>query len=148
MVRIVLPRQVFVSIAACVLSALPSMADTPAERMAARYPQPVRTGDLVGLPVQDGLDRIYGYVSEVVRTPDGQTRLVVPYSTWLGWWPDAPFVTKRPVAVPIETVAILGRHINALDFHRADFEDAPAWSASDGAAIPADETIRIALGKR
>src|SRR6202008_550870 len=72
------------------------------ERMNRRFPQPVRVGDLVGLPVLDDRASTLGYVSHVVRTPQGKTALIVSYSGWFGWfgW------FGRPVAVPIEAVGI------------------------------------------
>src|SRR5262245_59866862 len=77
---------------------------SPAQKMQRRYPQPVRVGDLVGLPVLDFDDRTLGYIAAVVRTADGKIKLIVPYGDFLGW-------RRRPVAVPIEVVAIAGRQV-------------------------------------
>jgi len=52
---------------------------SPEETMARRFPQPVRVGDLIGLPVLDDQDSTIGYIHEVVRTPTGKIQLVVPY---------------------------------------------------------------------
>lgn len=118
---------------------------SPEQRMARRYPQPVKAGFLVGLPVLDEGDSTYGYIREVVRTPDGKIVLVVPYRAWLGWAPTD--WGRKPVAVPIETVAILARQVAALDFSSEDFAKAPAYSPG-GTVLPADETIRIAVTRR
>jgi len=118
---------------------------TPEERFERRYPQPVKVGDLIGLPVLDERDSTYGYVREVVRTPGGKIVLVVPYRGWLGWPPTD--WGRKTVAVPIETVAILARQIAALDFSRADFAAAPPYVGTGG-ALGADETIRIAVYRR
>jgi hypothetical protein len=118
---------------------------TPEERMKRRYPQPVRVGFLIGLPMLDERDSTYGYIREVVRTADGRIQLVVPYRGWLGWAPTD--WGRKTVAVPIETVALLARQVAALDFSRDDFVAAPAY-AGDGAALSADETIRIAVYRR
>src|SRR5262245_6297341 len=118
---------------------------TPEERMALRYPQPVKVGALIGLPVLDGRDSTYGYIRAVVRTSEGKIVLVVPYRAWLGWAPTD--WGRRTVAVPLETVAILGRQVAALDFSPDDFEAAPSYVAG-GSVLPADETIRIALYRR
>src|SRR2546423_12760488 len=64
-----------------------AFATTPQERMNRRYPQPVKAGFLIGLPVLDEKDSTYGYIREVVRTGDGKIVLVVPYRAWLGWAP-------------------------------------------------------------
>ena len=123
--------------------------ETPEQKMAARFPQPVKIGDLIGLAVLDGQDRTLGYVEKVVRRPTGKIQLIVPYAPWFGWVKSAgPFSGwRRPVAVPIEVVAILGRHINAVDMDRPEFDKAARWVNDDSATIGADEVIRIALGK-
>ena len=122
-------------------SAVQSAPLTPEEIMARRYPQPVRVGDLIGLPVYDESDQTLGRIEQVVRTDTGKIRLIVPFGGWFGWG-------ARPVAVPIETVAILGRHVNALEFTPKDFETAPTWTPGADRPISEDETIRIALGRR
>ena len=58
---------------------------TPEQKMQQRFPQPVRVGDLIGLPVLDDDDSTIGYVREVVRSPQGKVFLIVPYSAWFGW---------------------------------------------------------------
>src|ERR1700722_4174866 len=63
------------------------------ERMNRRFPQPVRVGDLVGLPVIDHRSSTLGFVRQVGRTAAGKTELIVSYSRWFGWF-------GRPVAVP------------------------------------------------
>lgn len=114
---------------------------TPEERMNARFPQKVRVADLIGLPVQDHDDRILGYVADVARTSAGRIVLVMPEGAWFGRG-------GRPVPIPIETVAILARHLNLLDIARADVPALPTWNATDGRSLDKDETIRIAIGRR
>ena len=63
------------------------------------------------------------------------------YGGFLGWG-------RRPVAVPIEVVAIAGRQIAALDMTRAEFNAAPAWADPLSQGLPASETIRIGLYRR
>jgi hypothetical protein len=114
---------------------------TPEQRMQRRYPQPVKVGFLIGLPVLDDDDRTLGYVSSVVRAEDGKIKLIVPYGGFLGWG-------RRPVAVPIEVVAIAARQIAALEMTRAEFDTAPAWADLHSRSLPASETIRIGLYRR
>jgi len=118
---------------------------TPEQRFERRYPQSVKAGFLVGLPVLDERDSTYGYIREVVRSPEGKIVLVVPYRNWLGWAPTD--WGRKAVAVPIETVAILARQVAALDFSRADFAAAPAY-AGGGTPLAPDESIRIAVYRR
>jgi hypothetical protein len=119
---------------------------TPEEKFAARYPQSVLAGDLLGLPVLDENDSTIGYVREVVRSPERKIFLIVPYSNWLGWLRTER--GKRPVAVPIEVLTILGRQINAQDMPRDDFDRASTWSPGRDVPLPAGEKTFIALGRR
>ena len=79
------------------------------EKMRRRYPQPVKVGFLIGLPVLDWNDSTLGFVTNVVRTSEGKIQLVMPYGGWFGRG-------GRPVALPIETVAILARQIDLLEW--------------------------------
>jgi hypothetical protein len=109
--------------------------------MQARFPQKVRVADLIGLPVQDFDDRILGYVTDVARTRDGKIVLVMPEGAWFGRG-------GRPVPIPIETVAILARHLNLLDIPREDVPKLPTWAAADGTSIDKSEIILIAISRR
>jgi hypothetical protein len=114
---------------------------SPEQRMQRRFPQPVKVGDLIGLPVLDLDDRTLGYVKSVVRTADGKIKLIVPHGGFLGWG-------RRPVAVPIEVVAIAARQIALLDMTRAELDAAPTWADPLSRSLPAGETIRIGLYRR
>jgi PRC-barrel domain len=111
------------------------------ERMQRRFPQPVRVGDLIGLPVLDDNDSTLGFVKEVVRTPQGRIQLIVSYSKWFGWF-------GRPVAVPIEAVGILGRQLASLDMPPSEYAAAPTWQGADATPLSNDSTIRVALARR
>jgi PRC-barrel domain len=119
----------------------PAVDNSPEAIMSRRFPQKVRVGDLTGLPMLDDNDVTLGHVERVVRTPEGKIKLIVGYSKWFGWF-------GRPVAVPIEVVAILGRQIASLDMPPAEYAAAPTWSAGKDVPIPADDTIRIAVTRR
>jgi PRC-barrel domain len=114
---------------------------TPEQRMNARFPQKVRVGDLIGISIQDYDDRVLGYVTDVVRQPNGKIVLVMPEGGW--FWRSG-----RPVPIPIETVAILGRHIDLLDIAREDVLKLPTWEKGQGSPIDRNETILIALSRR
>lgn len=144
------PDQIRMAATSPIVATAQSPELTPEEKMRKRFPQPVKVGNLIGVPVLDGQDRTLGYVENVVRSPEGKIRLIVPYSSWLGWprhvGPLSGF--RRPVALPIEVVAILGRQLNAIDMDRPEFEKASTWTSNSDASIPRDEMIAIALGKR
>lgn len=113
---------------------------TPAERMARRFPQPVRVGDLVGWPLLDYDDVVLGHVRQVARTPDGATVLVCDVGGWFGG--------SRQVAVPVEAVALIGRHVALLDLTPEELSERPTWSADGASIIAADTTIRLAISRR
>jgi sporulation protein YlmC with PRC-barrel domain len=110
------------------------------ERMSRRYPQPVRVGDLIGLPVLDMNASTIGKVRQVVRTPQNRIDLIVSYGRWFGW-------NARPVAVPIEVVGIEGRQLVSLDMPRSEYDTAATWQNADAAVLPDDTSIRIALAR-
>ena len=96
---------------------------SPEEKMRRRFPQPVRVGDLIGLPLLDWDNSTIGYVRHVVRTPEGKIQLIVNQGRLFGWG-------GRLVQVPIEAVAILARQLDLLDISVEEFRAAPAWSAA------------------
>jgi hypothetical protein len=110
------------------------------ERYLKRFPQPIRVGDLIGLPVLDEHSSTLGTVRRVVRTPHGQIELIVSYSRWWGWF-------GHPVAVRLEVVGIEGRQLVSLDMDRDEYAKAPTWHDPSATFLPADATIRIALGR-
>jgi hypothetical protein len=118
---------------------------SPEEQMRRRFPHPARVRDLIGLPLLDWRDNTLGYIQRVVRTRDGKIQFIVRYGGWfgwIGWW-------QRPVAVPIEVVALLGPHVTLLDIGPEQIRDAPTWQSSpDIVEIGPDETIRVALTRR
>ena len=114
--------------------------ETPEERMNARFPQKVRVGDLVGIPVQDYDSCILGYVTDVVRKPDGKIVLVMPEGGW--FWRRG-----RPVPIPIETVAIVARHVTLLDISRENLPKLPTWDPAQGSSIGRNEIIRVAIDR-
>ena len=115
--------------------------DTPAARFNRRFPQKTEVGRLIGLPVLDDDDVTLGLVQKVVRSPDGKIKLVISYSKWFGWF-------GRPVAIPIEYVAILARQIISIDMPRNDYETAPTWLPGSDKTLAENEVVRIALGRR
>jgi hypothetical protein len=115
--------------------------NSPEAIMNRRFPQKVKVGDLIGLPMLDDNDVTLGRVRRVVRAPDGRIKLIVNYSKWFGWF-------GRPVAVPIEVVAILARQIASLDMPPAAYEAAPTWTEGEDMPIPDGDIIRIAVTRR
>lgn len=115
---------------------------TAEQKMAKRFPQPVRVGDLVGRPIVNDSTATIGRVRSVVQGPDGKIRLITRYGGVLG-------VGSRLVAVPVEFVTLLGHLVAATDMDRVAFETAPSWYGSDDErTLAADESIRVGLSRR
>lgn len=119
----------------------PTSSLTPEQKMERRFPQKVRVGDLIGLPMLDYDDRTMGRVTDVVKTADGKIELISTCCGYFDW-------SRHQVAVPIETVAILARQIDVLDITREAFFGLASWTGNDGTKLGADETIRIAISRR
>jgi hypothetical protein len=53
------------------------------------------------------------------------------------------------VAVPIEAVALIGRHVAVLDITLEELKGAPTWRVSDESRdIDSVETIEVAITRR
>jgi hypothetical protein len=117
-------------------------AATLAARQAKRFPQPVRAGDLIGRDVLQPLESqpVLGRVVAVVRRPDGGLAMIVAYGGVLGFG-------ARPIAVPIEAMALLGEYVAILDFTPAQLATLPTADTTALTPVPPDQTIRVALTK-
>jgi hypothetical protein len=110
------------------------------KRYLKRFPQPVRVGNLIGLPVLDLNASTLGYVRQVVRTPQGEIELIVSYSHWWGWF-------GRPVGVPLKVVGIEGRQLVSLDMRPSAYAVAPTWQDTAATPLPTDAIVRVALAR-
>jgi PRC-barrel domain len=114
---------------------------TPEQKMAKRYPQPVRVSFLLGLPVLDENSSIIGYVHAVVRTPEGKVQLVMPIGGFLG-------LGSRLVPIPIEIVGMLGAQVAIVDMPGDRFMSSPTWTSLRAKPLDPSETIRVAITRR
>ena len=118
--------------------------DSPAARYARRWPQKVKVGALVGLPVNDDDDRTLGHIRQVVKAPDGGIKLIVDYNRtfgWFGWF-------TKPVAVPLEAVAIYGRQVASREMQPPEYKAATPWVEGRDERLADGDTVRIALMRR
>jgi PRC-barrel domain len=113
----------------------------PEQKMAKRYPQPVRVSFLLGLPVLDEKSSIIGYVHQVVRTPEGKIQLVMPLGGFLG-------LGTRLVPIPIEIVGMLGAQVAVIDMPGDRFQSSPTWTTLRAKPLDPSETIRVAITRR
>jgi hypothetical protein len=114
---------------------------TPEQKMAKRFPQPVRVSFLLGLPVLDENSSIMGHVYAVVRTPQGKLQLVMPIGGFLGFG-------ARLVPIPIEIVGMLGAQVAVVDMPGDRFMSSPTWISSRAKPLDPSETIRVAITRR
>ncbi len=111
-----------------------------AERAAARFPQPVRVGDLLRRQVLRPVEQqnVLGRMAGVVRRPDGAVLVVVSLGGVLGFG-------TRPVAVPVEAAALLGEHLAILDLTPEQLKELPTFDGAGTQPVPPDETVRVGL---
>ena len=114
---------------------------TPEEKMAARFPQPVKVSYLIGIPVLDENDADIGRIVKVLKTGAGKLILVLAYRNWFEF-------RSRPVAIPIEVCAMLGKNVAPVDMPRADIEKAPTWSPSGERELDPGDIIAVAVMRR
>jgi hypothetical protein len=120
---------------------LPSLS-TLQGREARRFPQPVVVGNLIGRAVLKPVEAqtILGRVDAIVRRQDGGLDVIVRFGGVLGFG-------ARPIAVPIEAMALMGPFMAVMDFTP---EQLGTFPTSDGAGlqpVPAGETIRVGIVK-
>jgi len=125
-------------------------ASSEAARAERRFPQPVRVGDLVRRQVLRPVEQqdVLGRVAAVVRRPSGpapddQVLVVVDIAgPGLG---GALGLGVRPVAVPVETMALLGEYMALIDLTPAQLRALPTFDPAGTAPVPPDDTIRVGL---
>lgn len=112
---------------------------TPEERNRARFPQPVRVGDLIGRQLLRNAPQqtVLGRVAGVTRGADGVEAILVNAGGVLG-------LGTRRVSVPAAATALLGQFIVLMDLDPAELGRLPEVRGEPG-RLPPTETIRIGL---
>ena len=112
------------------------------EQAARRFPQPVRVGDLIDRQVLQPTpaQHVLGRVAAINRNDKGGVDVVVRFGGFFGFG-------ARPIAVPVEAVALLGEHVVVMDFTPQQLRDFPTLAEANGKAIAPNETIRVGLTK-
>jgi hypothetical protein len=115
---------------------------TLAEAAARRFPQPVRVGDLIGRRVLQPLESqpTLGWVLDVVQQQDGTIDVVVNYGGVLGFF-------ARPIAVPVDAMALLGQYMEILDFTPEQLSQFKTFDTGGISRLPPDSTIRVGLAR-
>ena len=109
---------------------------------ARRFPQPVRVGDLIGRTVLRPLESqpVLGHVRQIVRSSDGAVLVVVAYGGLFG-------LGARPIAVPVEAMALLGADLEIAGFMPAQLRSFPTFDAAGSVPVAPDDTIRVGLAR-
>ncbi len=120
----------------------PTFRRSLAAQAARRFPQPVRAGDLIGRTVLRPAESqpVLGHVAQIVRSGDGAVLVVVAYGGLFG-------IGARPIAVPVDAVALLGVDLEIVDFTPAQLRGFPTFGAAGSIPLAPDDTIRVGLAK-
>lgn len=108
---------------------------------AARFPQPVRAGDLIGRTVLQPRESkpVLGHVAAVVRSGT-VLQIVVDYGGWFGFG-------SRRIAVPADGMALLGDQLDIVDFTPRQLGAFPTFDGAGATVVPPGDTIQVALAR-
>jgi len=113
-----------------------------ARSAAMRFPQPVRVGDLLHRDVLQPVEsqNVLGTVRDVVRDSKGTILVVMNFGGFLGFG-------SRPIAVPIDAMALLGQDMEVVAFTPGQLRHFPSFASSDGVPLSPDAVIKVGLAK-
>jgi len=113
-----------------------------AESAAMRFPQPVRVGDLIGREVLRPVESqdVLGRVRRVVRSQNGQIKVVVEFGGFLG-------VGARPIAVPVDAMVLLGQDMEIVAFTPQQLRQFPTFSPTSTTDVANDAIVKVGLAK-
>ncbi len=108
----------------------------------ARYPQPVRVGDLIGRQVLEDVpqQRVLGRVAGVLRDAEGRVSILVDCCGILG-------IGIRRVSLSSDTMTLLGQFVVARGFDHQLLAVLPQASPKPDELLPAEAIIRVGLGR-
>lgn len=116
--------------------------ETLAEKAAGRFPQPVVVGTLIHHAVLQPLESqpVLGHVEQVVRAPDKTIYVIVDYGGFLGFG-------ARPIAVPLDAMAISGQFMDILEFTPEQLDKFPTYKPGADTPLAPDASIPVPLAK-
>lgn len=135
-------------LAGCLLAALVLAAPVRAQesaQAARRFPQPVRVGDLIRRQVLRPVEwqTVLGRVEGVTRRADRAVLVVVDARD--AGWRGALGLGARPVAVPLDALALLGEYLALMDLTPDQLRALPTFDPAGTAPVPPNDTIRMGL---
>ena len=146
-------RAILVALAAAGGTAMAQQPAPPgmslADAAAKRFPQPVRVGTLIGRTVLEPLESqpVLGYVRQIVRLGDGTIEAVVAYGGLLGRFGGVLGIGSRPIAVPIDAMALAGQYMEIVDFKPSQLRSFPTFGGDGATSIAPDAVIRVGLAR-
>ena len=107
-----------------------------------RFPQPVVVGTLLGRTVLQPLESqpILGHVDRVVRQGDNSIKVVMRYGGFLGFG-------TRPIALPVEAMALLGEYMEVVDFKPEQLATFPTFDGAGTTPLAKDSIIEVGLAR-
>lgn len=113
-----------------------------AQSAARRFPQPVRVGDLLNRAVLQPVESqaVLGTVQAVVRNASGTLMVVVELGRLPGFG-------RRPVAIPVDAMTLLGDAMQVVAFTPAQLRDFPTFGAGDAVPLATDAQIKVGLAR-
>ncbi len=107
---------------------------------ARRFPQPVLVADLLHRSVLQPVESqtVLGHLKSVVRSADGTIEAVVEYGGVFG-------IGARPIAVPMDAMALLGQDIEVVGFSPQQLLAFPTYTGSGFQALAGSDTIKVGL---
>jgi hypothetical protein len=111
-----------------------------AERAAARFPQPVRAGDLPGRDVVQPIEaqHLLGRVAGIVRGADGALLMVIDAGGTFS-------LGSRRVAVPLAAVALSGKLVDLMDVTPAALAALPPFDPAGTEPVPPGTQIDVGI---
>ena len=113
-----------------------------ADAAARRFPQPVRVGDLLRRQVLQPIESqpTLGWVRDIVQQADGSIDVVVDHGGAFGLF-------TRPIAVPVDAMALLGQYMEIIDFTPGQLARFKTFDGAGATALPPDSVIRVGLAR-
>jgi len=142
--------------AALILAGYPALAQTPpplspplAAAVAARFPQPVQVGALIGRTVLQPLESqpVLGHVAAVATSSDGTVIVVVNYGGWFGRFGGVFGIGARPIAVPVAAMTLLGPYMEIVGFTPQQLDRFPTFHDAGAVPLPPEDDIAVGLSK-
>jgi hypothetical protein len=112
------------------------------ESNAMRFPQPVRTGDLLHRLIQQPVESqtILGRVHGVVRNSAGEVFIIMNIGGFYGYG-------GRLIAVPINAMVLLGDAMEVVAFTPAQLAAFPTFNPAGAVPVPDDAILDVGLAK-